>query len=45
MQITFSKSNHKEKHQFIINNQKLENTNEYKYLGIIINKKGSFAPA
>ena len=43
--ITFSKSNHKEKHQFTINNQKLENTEEYKYLGITINRKGSFAPA
>ena len=43
--ITFSKSKHKEKHQFIINSQKLENTNEYKYLGIIINKKGLLAPA
>ena len=42
--ITFSRSNHKEKHQFTINNQILENTNEYKYLGIIINKKGSFLP-
>ena len=42
--ITFTRSNHKENHQFSINNQILENTNEYKYLGIIINKKGSFLP-
>ena len=42
--MTFSKSNHVEKHQFIIRNKILENTNEYKYLGITINKKGSFSP-
>ena len=42
--MTFSKSNHAEKHQFFIGNKILENTKEYKYLGITINKKGSFSP-
>ena len=43
--VTFSKSNHKEKHQFKINNHNLENADKYKYLGLTINKKGSFSPA
>ena len=43
--ITFSKGNQKEKHQFKINNQIIDNVKEYKYLGIVINKKGSFTAA
>ena len=43
--MTFTKSNHKDIHQFNINNQKIDNTKEYKYLGITINKKESFLPA
>ena len=43
--VTFTKSNHKEVHEFNINRQKIDNTNEYKYLGIKINTKGSFLPA
>ena len=43
--MTFSKSNHAEKQQFFIGNKILENTKEYKYLGITINKKDSFSPA
>ena len=43
--ITFSKGNQKEKHQFKIYNKIIDNVNEYKYLGIVINKKGSFTTA
>ena len=43
--LTFSKGNIKEKAQFIIYGNKILNCNEYKYLGIIINKKGLFTPA
>ena len=42
--MTFSRSNHKEKHTFTISNNMLENTNEYKYLGSTINKKGYLSP-
>ena len=42
--MTFSKSNQKEKHIFTIRDQILDNTNEYKYLGLTINKKGNFSP-
>ena len=42
--ITFSKSNQNERHHFIINSKKLENTKENKYLRIVTNKKGSFLP-
>ena len=42
--MTCSKSDHKEKHTFTISNNILENTNEYKYLGFIINKKGNLFP-
>ena len=42
--ITFCKSNHKGKHHLTITNQILQNNNEYKYLGITINKKRSFLP-
>ena len=42
--MTFSKSNHKEKHIFTIQNQTLDNTNEYKYLCLTISKKGNFSP-
>jgi hypothetical protein len=42
--MTFSKSNHKEKHIFTIRDKMLDNTNEYKYLGFTINKKGNFTP-
>ena len=42
--MTFSKSNHKEKHTFTISNNMLKNTNEYKYLGSTINKKGNLSP-
>ena len=42
--MTFSKSNHKEKHTFILGERTLDNINEYKYLGFTINKKGNFSP-
>ena len=43
--VTFSKGNQKEKHQFNINNHNLDNVVKYKYLGLTINKKGSFLPS
>ena len=43
--MTFSKSNHAEKHQFFIGIKILENTEDYKYLGITINiRKVVFRP-
>ena len=36
--------NTKEKNKFAINNQIIENVKECKYLGITINRKGSFTP-
>ena len=42
--MTFSKSNHKEKHTFTLGGRTLDNINEYKYLGFTINKKGNFSP-
>ena len=42
--ITFSKGNRKEKNQFLINGKLIENCNEYKYLGVVLNKKGMFTP-
>ena len=36
--------NTKEKNNFAINNQVIENVKEFKYLGITINRKGSFTP-
>ena len=42
--MTFSKGNQKEKYEFTLNNQKIECNNEFKYLGITINKKGNFTP-
>ena len=41
---TWNISNQKEKHIFTIGEQTLDNTNEYKYLGLTINKKGNFSP-
>ena len=43
--MTFTKGSQKEKHSFSINSQPIENVNEFKYLGITINKKNcSFSP-
>ena len=42
--MTFSKSNHKEKHTFILGGITQDNINEYKYLGFTINKKGNYSP-
>ena len=42
--VTLSKGNRKEKHNFRINLQILENSTTYKYLGITIHKNGSFKP-
>ena len=42
--ISFPRSNHKYNQQFTINNQILQNINEYKYLGMTLNKTGSFLP-
>ena len=44
--MTFTRGTQKEKSTFTINGEKLENVKEYKYLGIIINKKNcTFSPA
>ena len=44
--MTFTRGTQKEKTKFTIGGIALENTNEYKYLGIIINKKNcTFIPA
>ena len=42
--ITLSKSNHKENQTFTKSNNMLENTNEYKYIGFTINRKGDLPP-
>ena len=42
--MTFTEGNTKEKNNFAINNQIIENVKEFKYLGIAINRKGSFKP-
>ena len=42
--ITFSNGNRKEKHNFTMNSQIIENNISYKYLGITIHKNGSFKP-
>ena len=42
--ITFSKSNQNDKHHFTINSKTLEKTKEYKYLGIVVNTKGTVYP-
>ena len=43
--MTFTKGTQKEKTIFTLNNQPIENVSEYKYLGMIINKKNcSFTP-
>ena len=42
--LPFSKSNQNDKHHFTINSKTLENTKEYKYLGIVVNTKGTFYP-
>ena len=41
---TFTKGNTKEKNNFTINNQIIQNIKEFKYLGISINKNCSFTP-
>ena len=44
--MTFTRGTQKEKTTFTINGVSLENTREYKYLGIVINKKNcTFTPA
>ena len=42
--VTFSKGNRKEKHNFTMNSQVIDNSITYKYLGITIHKNGSFKP-
>ena len=42
--MSFSKGNKKEKDELTFNNQKIQFINEFKYLGITINRKGSFTP-
>ena len=43
--LTFSKGTNVKKHQFKINNKLVENTKEYKYLGVTINSRNcSFSP-
>lgn len=42
--ISFAKGTRKEIPKFTLNNEDIELTNDYKYLGITINKKGNFTP-